>query len=239
MSDNLWNGFEIEEFEFEERLAKVVFPKTTPNGKLILKTEYFDAFPSFEVAMLEKGYTLCNIAHRNRWASSDEIDNMADFVRFVAKKYKLEEKCILVGMSCGGLQAARLAQEYPELVYVIYHDAPVLNILSMAGLGEAAFDAAFWRELVSVYGFSKSTIINFRQSPIDHMDKLIENDIPIIMLYGNADDVVIYDENGKVLENYYKEHGGKIKVIQKSMVKHHPHGLTDPTPIVNFVEQYA
>ena len=65
---------------------------------------------------------------------------------------------------------------------------------------------------------------------------LIENDIPVIMLYGNADDVVLYNENGKVLEDFYKKHDGNIKVIGKSMCGHHPHGLDDPMLIIEFVE---
>ena len=43
-------------------------------------------------------------------------------------------------------------------------------------------------------------------------------------------------ENGKVLEDFYKEKGGKLKSITRSMGKHHPHGLDDPTPIIEFVE---
>ena len=56
------------------------------------------------------------------------------------------------------------------------------------------------------------------------------------MLYGNADNVVIYEENGKVLENFYRENGGIMHVICKSMCGHHPHGLDDPMIIVDFVE---
>ena len=130
---------------------------------------------------------------------------------------------------------------YPELVSVMYLDAPVLNILSMAGLGECRHEclAGMWRELVATYGFSRSTIVNFRNSPIDHLEKLIHHQIPVIMLYGNSDDIVIYEENGKVLENFYKENGGTIKVICRSMGGHHPHGLEDPTPIIDFIEKYT
>lgn len=240
MSKNLWNGFEVEIFNFEERKARIVYPAAEPNGKLLLKTEYFGAFPNFETEMLKRGYYLCNIEHQTRWAPDYETDIMADFVKFVCEKLGIEKKCVAVGMSCGGLQAARLAQLYPEIVSVLYLDAPVLNILSLAGLGAAKpeFVSFAWGELVATYGFSRSTIINFRNSPIDHLNVLIENDIPVIMVYGDADNVVIYDENGKVLEDYYKANGGKIEVISKSMCEHHPHGLEDPAPIIDFVEKY-
>ena len=235
----MWNGFESKTFIFKERKATVVFPKGEANGKILLKTEYLGAFPDFDIAMLEKGYHLINIEHFSRWAPDEETEIMASFVKYCAKEYKLNERCVMEGMSCGGLQAARLAQMYPELCAVLYLDAPVLNILSMVGLGEIKCDDidSFWRELVATYGFNKSTVINFRKSPIDFMDVLIEHNIPVIMLYGNADNVVVYEENGKVLEDYYKENNGRIKVISRSMCGHHPHGLEDSSIIVDFVEK--
>lgn len=232
--------FRTEDFPFEGRVGKIVYPSCESNGKLLLKTEYFDAFPFFEAAMLDKGYTLCFLPHPTRWAPDSETHLMADFVRAVAKKLGFEAKCIPVGMSCGGLQAVRMAQLHPELISVMYIDAPVLNLLSLAGLGaiNPEFSAIFWPELVNTYGFTRSTIVNFRKSPIDALDLLIANNIPIIMLYGDADDVVVYEENGQILADYYAEKGGDIKVICKPGCGHHPHGLEDPTPIIEFVEAH-
>ncbi len=233
-----FENFKTKELIFSERKAVIIYPTGEPNGKMILKTEYLTAFPNFDVAMLERGYHLIHVFQRTRWASDEELDIQAAFVRYCAKELGCSERCILEGMSCGGLQAAKFAEKYPSLTAVLYLDAPVLNILSMCGLGECTSSAVpqFWREIVATYGVSRSTIINFRQSPIDNMEPLIENNIPVIMLYGNADDVVIYEENGKVLEKFYQEKGGTLKVICRSMMGHHPHGLDDPSPIIEFVE---
>ena len=235
----MFDNYKKKEFYFAERNAVIIYPNCEPNGKMLLKTEYLDAFPDFDEVMLEKGYHLIHIYHRSRWAPDEETHIMADFVKHCAKELNASERCILEGMSCGGLQAAKLAELYPEHCAVLYLDAPVLNILSMCGLGECSNEhiPVFWREIVDAFGVNKSTIVNFRKSPIDNMAPLIENNIPIIMLYGNADVVVLYEENGKVLENYYKEHGGIIKVIGKSMKGHHPHGLDDPQIIIDFIEE--
>jgi pimeloyl-ACP methyl ester carboxylesterase len=235
----MWNGFECEKFLFCERTATIVKPAENANGRILLKTEYLDAFPGFDVEMLKRGYYLIHISHRTRWAPDEETDIMADFVRHCAKELNADKRCVLEGMSCGGLQAAKFAEKYPELVSVMYLDAPVLNILSQLGFGEHKSDVVerTWRELVATYGFNKSTVVNFRKSPIDNMKPLIDNNIPVIMLYGNADSIVVYEENGKVLEDYYKENGGNIKVIAKSMCGHHPHGLDDPSLIIDFVER--
>lgn len=232
--------FKCKEFIFGERRARIFYPKGEPNGKIVLKAEYLAAFPYFDVAMLERGYYLIFIEHQNRWASDDEIEVMAEFVRYCAKELNASERCIFEGMSCGGLQAAKLAEAYPELCAVMYLDAPVLNILSMAGLGECKNEAVdqFWREIVATYDVDRSSITAFRESPIDHMDVLIENNIPVYLLYGNADDIVLFAENGMILEKFYKKHGGTIKVVSKSCMGHHPHCLEDPTPIIEFVEQF-
>lgn len=234
----MWNGFETKKLRFKERDAIIIYPEGNPNGRMLLKTEYLDAFPAFDIAMLKKGYHLIHVIQRNRWAPAVEIDILADFVRYCAKELGTSKRCVLEGMSCGGLQAAIFAERYPELAAVLYLDAPVLNILSMAGYGgKNEVISCLWQELEDAYGVTSSTIVNFRQSPIDNMKPLIDNNIPIIMVYGNADKVVIYGENGRVLENYYKENGGTICVIGKSMCGHHPHGLENPQVIIDFVEK--
>lgn len=235
----MWNGFKTKRLYFAERSAVIVYPKGKGNGKMILKTEYFDAFPSFDIAMLEKGYHVIFISHYNRWATDEELDIAADFVRKTAEELDADECCILEGMSCGGLFAAKFAAKYPELTNVLYLDAPVLNILSLAGLGMCRNDAVaeFRREIVNSYKIAESEFVNFRESAIDNLKPLTENNIAVIMLYGNADDVVLYNENGKILEDFYNKNNGKIKVISKTMSGHHPHCLDDPTVIVEFVEQ--
>lgn len=234
----MWNDFNSKEFTFAERDAKIIYPSCAPNGRILFKTEYLDAFPEFDIAMLKLGYHLIHITHYTRWAPDEETHIMADFVKHCAKELGLSERCVLEGMSCGGLQAARFAELYPELTSVLYLDAPVMNILSMIGLGEKEVKSdAFWRELVTTYGFSRSSVISFRKSAIDKMEPLVENNIPVIIVYGNADTTVLYEENGKILEDFYKENGGIIKVIPKSMCGHHPHGLNDPNIIVKFVEE--
>ena len=236
----MWNDFQSKEFMFAERKGFIIYPDCEPIGRMILKTEYLGAFPAFDIAMLKKGYYLIHINHRSRWAPDEETHIMADFVRHCAEELNASPKCILDGMSCGGLQAARFAQLYPELTAVMYLDAPVLNILSMAGLGDFNLTGheGMWQEIVAAYGVNKSSIVNFRKSPIDFMDVLIRNNIPMLLMYGSADTTVIYGENGKVFEDYYKEHGGTMKVISRSMSGHHPHGLEDPTIMIEFVEQF-
>lgn len=235
----MWKDTQIHRFRFEERDALVVVPEGPANGRLLWKAEYFEAFPGFEEAMVERGYHLCFIAHENRWAPPAEVEISARFLTHVVAKYGLNPKCIAVGMSCGGLLSANLAVTHPELIGVMYLDAPVLNLLSMAGLGEAEFRPETFREMVAAYGFDRSSIVAFRDSPIDHLDAFLKSRIPLLMLYGNADMTVIYEENGRVLERFYRTHALPLKVISRSAAGHHPHGLEDPAPMIEFVEAHT
>lgn len=233
-----WQPEQIERFRFADREAIVVHPSGPSNGRLVWKAEYFDAFQEFEQAMSALGYTVCFLEHQTRWANDEEVELSSKFLEMITDRLSLDPRCIAVGMSCGGLLAARLAEAHPELISVLYLDAPVLNILSMAGLGDAEPQPEIWRELVATYGFSRSTVVNFRQSPIDRLDILTRHHIPVIQVYGNADSTVIYEENGKVLESFYRKHGGTLTVICKSAAGHHPHGLSSPQLIIDFAEAH-
>jgi hypothetical protein len=59
--------------------------------------------------------------------------------------------------------------------------------------------------------------------------------VPIVAVYGTADEALPPEENVLVLERRYRELGGEMTVIAKEHVGHHPHSLADPTAIVNFI----
>ena len=93
-------------------------------------------------------------------------------------------------------------------------------------------------EFVAATGLDLPKLICYREHPIDKMHILLENKIPVILVYGEEDDTVPYVENGAHLERYYRENGGTIVTIGKPGCGHHPHGLEDTTPIIEFVEKY-
>ena len=141
-------------------------------------------------------------------------------------------------MSCGGLIASKFAAKYPECVSALYLDAPVMNLLSWpAGFGKA--NNEMLPEFLEATGMGLSQLICYREHPIDKMQLLLENKIPVILLYGDSDNIVPYEENGAVLEKYYRENGGIIVSIGSVNCAHHPHGLDDNTPIIEFAEKFS
>ena len=237
-----WNGYKRVDFEFDGRACRVIFPKEEKkNGKWLIKTEYADAFPAFEIAMLERGYHLTFISNITRWMVPSDIDAKAKFAKLLAEKYGLASKCVPVGMSCGGLQAVYFAAKYPEMIAALYLDAPVMNLLSCpCHIFSKPIEstASMTEEFVNATGISLTELINYRNHPIDVAPALAENKLPLILVSGDSDTVVPYNENGEHLAALYEKAGAPIEVYIKPGCNHHPHGLPDNTPIINFVEKW-
>lgn len=232
-------GFECKNFLFEGRQARVIFPeKGRANGKWLLKTEYADAFPGFEIEMLKRGYHVAYVANITRWMKPDDVDVKARFADFLHTELGLSKKCVPVGMSCGGLHAVYFAAKYPGYIAALYLDAPVMNLLSCpAGVG-GENPPDMLEEFTSHTGMTVSDLVNYRNHPIDRVPELIRANIPIILVAGDSDSVVPYKLNGKELKRLYDEAGASLTLILKEGCDHHPHGLDDCTPIIEFVERH-
>jgi hypothetical protein len=58
-----------------------------------------------------------------------------------------------------------------------------------------------------------------------------------MLIYGDSDKVVPHRENSGLVYNRHKALGGPAERVVKPGQDHHPHGLTDPRPIVEFFEK--
>lgn len=233
-----WNGFRRLDFKFEGRDCILICPEKACDGnKWLYKTEYFDAFPATEIEMLKKGYHLAHMKNTTRMCPENDTDMRPMFCEFLTKEFGLNTKCALVGMSCGGMQAVYFAAKYPQYVAAIYLDAPVMNYLSWPfALGVGQDDSS--KEFTDNMGLTLAQMINFRNHPIDQKQKLLEANIPIMLVSGDSDTVVPFCENGQLLYDYFKANNGNIELILKPGGDHHPHGLTDNSPIVEFIQKY-
>lgn len=239
VQESLFFGFKQLTFTFGGRQAILVFPKEPDAHKnWLLKTEYFGAFPNLEIAMLEKGFHLAHIQNETRWCKPSDTESQAAFIHWLHEEYGLAPRCTPVGMSCGGMQAIYLSGKHPELVNACYIDAPVVNLLSCpAGLGQAG--SGMWPEFEQAMGISLAELIGSREHPLDYVPAMVANKVPVILVAGDSDGVVPYSENGALVDRIYRKMGGEIVTIVKPGCDHHPHGLEDPTPIVDFILQHS
>lgn len=236
----LWHGFEKRTFTCCGRQAILVLPKKrNTRGDWALKTEYWDAFPNTEVELLNRGFHLLYLQNRTRFATPQECEEKAAFCEEMIQQNNLAAKGVFVGMSCGGAHALKLAELHPEKAGCLFLDAPVVSYMSYPGrYGDEECESVWEKEFVLAYpGIKRYQLLQFAEHPISRISVLIENRIPILMLYGTQDLSVPYAENGRLLEEAYSEVPELLSVQPRVLQGHHPHGMADPAPVADTIEQ--
>ncbi len=226
-TESLWNGYRRLDFTFEGRQAILVCPSVPcEGGHWLLKTEYFDAFPDLELELVGRGYYLAYIKNINRWGLPEDLHVKKRFRDFLVSEFGLSERCVPVGMSCGGLFGIKLSGMYPDMVSVLYLDAPVVNILSMLDMGTPENECPIQaEEIYEALGLSRSEMIAYRDHPLDYLPKLVDERIPVCLVYGGADTVVLPGENAEQIKKVYTGSGIPFVWFAKAGLNHHPHAL--------------
>ena len=144
----------------------------------------------------------------------------------------LSTRVALMGLSREGLTVARWAAANPGKVSAIYMDHAVCDFKSWPGgkLGKGPGSKNDWATLQKVYNFKDEVeAMAFKENPV----------VAIIFVAGEKDNYVPYSENGARMQQQYEKLGGDFKLIMSPGVDHHPHGLPDPSPVVDFIQKHA
>lgn len=238
-STDQWHGFTRHQFTVDGCPAWVVEPRTAlPGRPWSWCMEFPDAFTErcAAPALLEKGFYHVHIRVGNTFGCPEALRHFDAFYATLTAR-GLAPRAVLIGISRGGLYAYRWAATNPARVAVIYGDAPVCDFKSWpGGKGKAPGSAGDWKELIRLYGFrDESEALAFPGNPIDVLPPLAQAGVALIHVVGDADEVVPVAENTALVEARYGTLGGTMRVIHKPGVGHHPHGLEDPAPVVQFI----
>jgi pimeloyl-ACP methyl ester carboxylesterase len=236
-----WSGYDRFSFDCDGRPATVVAPHQVARGRPWLwRGEFFGAFPDVDRALLARGWHVAYLDCKNTFGSPETLRHWEVFYRRLTREHGLSSRAVLLGMSRGGLYVYRWAAAHPETVSLIHGDAPVCDVKSWpGGKGRGQGSPKDWALFLEVYGLTEDEALAWRGNPIDLLEPIAKAHIPILHLVGDADDVVPVEENTDVLARRYRELGGLIEVIVKPGVGHHPHGMSDPTPVVEWIEKHA
>lgn len=238
-----WQGFIRHRFLVDGCIAWIVEPRQALPGKpWSWCMEFPDAFTDRCAApqLLAAGFHHVHIQVGNTFGSPAALRHFDAFYQALLKA-GLAQRGTLIGLSRGGLYAYRWAAEHPERVNVIYGDAPVCDFKSWpAGKGRGTGSPDDWKALIQSYGFrDEAEALAFGRNPIDRLEPLARAKVAIIHVVGDADDTVPVAENTAIIEKRYRKLGGKIRVIHKAGVGHHPHGLDDVSPVVEWIKQHT
>lgn len=236
---DIWRGFRRHLFKVNNCPAWIAEPqKPAPGNPWTWCMEFPDSFTERTGVpeLLNKGFYHVHIQVGNTFGCPKALKHFDKFYKVIVNA-GLAEKGTLIGISRGGLYAYNWAALNPDKVVCIYGDAPVCDFKSWpAGKGEGVGSQTDWMELIQHYGFEdENEALVWEGNPVDNLGSIAKAEIPIIHVVGDIDKIVPPQENSDVLEKKYNNLGGKILVIHKPDVGHHPHGLEDPAPIVDFI----
>lgn len=237
-----WHGFDRYEFEVAGKSASVVVPKQAAPGKpWVWHGEFFGHKPDPDIALLGHGFHIVYLSVPNMLGCPDAVSNWNSLYRELTRRYGFSPKPALVGLSRGGLYCYNWAAANPDKVACIYGDAPVCDFKSWpGGKGKGKGSEGDWKLVLERFHFAdEAEALAWKLNPIDNLAPLAAAKVPLLHVFGDADDVVPWDENTGLIAERYEKLGGKIELIRKSGVGHHPHGLEDSTPIVEFIRKHA
>ena len=232
-----WNGYTKYDFEIDGRSCCVVEPALPAPGKpWIWRARFWGHEPQTDIALLAEGFHVVYMDVANLFGNPQAVAHWNAFYGFLTKKHGLALRPALEGMSRGGLIVFHWAAANPDKVACIYADAPVCDIKSWpGGFGEGTGNSEMWPLCLEAYGLTAETVKEFKGNPIDHLQPLAEEGIPLLHVCGDADLGVPLSENTQVVADRYRQLQGSIQLIIKEGVGHHPHSLEDPEPIVRFI----
>lgn len=233
-----WHGSSRYWIDVQGERVSVVAPRKPALGRpWVWHGEFFGHKPAPDIELLKRGYHIVYMSIPNQLGSPAAVQSWNRCYDVLTSQYGLSPRVALVGLSRGGLYCYNWAIANPEKVACIYGDAPVCDFKSWpGGFGAGTGSADNWQRVRELWNFeSDAQAKAYAGNPVDRLEPLAAARIPLLHVFGDADLVVPWEENTGLVAKRYRELGGSIQLIRKPGVGHHPHGLDDPTPIVEFL----
>lgn len=114
---------------------------------------------------------------------------------------------ILLGQSRGGMMMLAWAVRNPDKLRAFVGIYPVCNLASWPLQHSKA-------QTLADYGLPEPELVArlAEFNPVDHLEGLLARRVPMFIVHGDADVVVPYDDNTRILKERYEAGGGPIAV---------------------------
>ncbi|MBP2356120.1 pimeloyl-ACP methyl ester carboxylesterase [Kribbella aluminosa] len=212
----------------------------------IWRAEFLGAFDDADRALLDAGWHLVQVDVPDRYGDPVSMAAWWSAYRTLVDEFGFHPRPGLIALSRGGLYAIAWASDHPECVSAIYLDNAVCDLRSWPGgrphgYGRGTGAPEQWQEMLNVFGFGPDDSDALAAaSPISKLAPLATARIPLLVVYGDSDQVVPAEENSEVLVSRYAALGGPSTSIIRPGADHHPHSIDDahggPTVVSEFFE---
>lgn len=224
-----WHDCDRYDFKIADRNATVVVPENPlPGNPWVWRPAFFDAFPIIDEALLKKGFHITYFDTTDEWGRPTAIKAGKEFYDYAISQ-GLMEKTILEGLSRGGYYSLCYAEKYPETVAALLLDNPLVDLTELMRFDDWGSDVVGkWRQDVNREP-------GYQDNACNNITPLAKNKIPVMLLSGGADDIVPFQRHGKIIKDVYKRWNAPIKSVVRPNSGHHPHGIDNPVPIVDYL----
>lgn len=239
-----WKGYDRYDFQLDGVGVIVVEPAKALAGRpWVWRGEFFGAFDNADVELVKKGWHLAYMGVPNLFGSPKAIAKWEKFHDYLVNEHELSAKPGFIGLSRGALYCMAWAAAHPEKTLAVYLDNGVCDFKSwpggkQMGLGAGPGSSVEWQNVLKAFDFKNDKeALSWKQNPVDHLEPLAKAGVPLLLVYGDSDKLVPHLENSEIVFERYKKLGGPVERIVKKGNDHHPHGLADPKPILEFFEK--
>jgi len=116
-------------------------------------------------------------------------------------------KPVLLGQSRGGLMMLAWGMRHPDKITAFTGIYPVCNLASWPLKNSK-------KSVLTDYGLPEDEFVEnlARYNPVDNLQGLLKNRVPIFIVHGDSDTVVPYADNAQIIKQRYEAGGGSITV---------------------------
>ncbi|MBN8523843.1 MAG: alpha/beta hydrolase [Planctomycetes bacterium] len=235
---SLYHGYRRHDLTCSGAAAILVEPRQpATQRRWIWRMEFFDAFPALDLALLARGWWLAYIGVGNTFGCPAALRTLDAFYAWMTAEQGFHHRPVLEGLSRGGLYAYNWAIAHPDVVGLLFADNPVCDFRSWpGGKGSGPGSPENWSELQRCYGFaSDAEAMAWPGHPVDNLAPLVAAGVPLLHSFGDADEVVPWEENTAVVAARVAALGGSMTLLRKPGGRHHPHGPPDSEACADWI----
>ena len=193
-----------------------------------------------EDALLSKGWHVAYVRVADQFGSPWAMDKWERAYDELTGRRGLAAKPTIWAISRGGLYALSWLRRHPDRASFLVLDNAVTDIRSWpAGLAlqkKGTGDALEWQRYKERLGYVDDTAaLGASPKTADGLQAAVEAGVVLVSGFGTDDDVVPHEDNGQVLVDFWRAHDGEAHVFPNKGGGHFPHGITDPSPVIELL----